>query len=181
MAFDPTRFENHSDEDARHGSWALLSNLTDETGRSEQLVHLVEIASLRFAIPPGLAAELAPPLPLAALPHSPPGFRGLVNQRGDIVPVYTLYPFLSGATPPAIGYFLIAGVGENRVALEVERARAVLDHQPERRPPPSLFDAPALDAAVTAEITVDDEPVYELQVLEAVDALKQRRVETLAP
>jgi len=55
---------------------------------------------------------------MCPFPNSPPGFRGVVNLRGDLVPVFDL-GVLADEPPAERGKLAVCGDGSNRAALLV--------------------------------------------------------------
>jgi purine-binding chemotaxis protein CheW len=45
------------------------------------------IGDIRYAVPIRVVREIANPLPIVSLPHSPPEILGVANYRGEVIPV----------------------------------------------------------------------------------------------
>ena len=110
-----------------------------ETPASESEVgeigHAFRLGRHWFLLPPALPAELIPALPTARLPFTRPGFLGLANHRGDLIPIYDLAVWLDGEAATGSGYFLILGQREARAGLRIDRIESrVLPPSLERKP-----------------------------------------------
>lgn len=69
---------------------------------------LLQLGSRRFALPAGLIAELAPPLPLHSFPHTSELVCGVIVRRSRIVPVYDASQILIGKRSSLHRFYLIA-------------------------------------------------------------------------
>lgn len=80
-------------------------------------------AGLNFLVLPRAGTEVVVPPPISTLPGAPPWLRGMINLRGNIVPVYDLGEY---AGLPTAGekklMLLVFGQGEGAAALLINDA-----------------------------------------------------------
>lgn len=69
---------------------------------------LLQLGRRHFALPAGIVAELAPPLPLHSFPHTSPMLSGVIVRRSRIVPVYDASQVLMGKASSLHRFYLIA-------------------------------------------------------------------------
>jgi twitching motility protein PilI len=80
------------------------------------------VGTLGLLIPPGMGSEALEMSQATPLPGAPPGFLGLINLRGDLVPLYELRTLLhlgqrgSGVQPMV----LVFDQGESAVGMVIE-------------------------------------------------------------
>jgi purine-binding chemotaxis protein CheW len=100
-------------------SWASGGALSTE--RLD--VVLLELAEQRFALPLSHVREITRACSLQPLPHAPRMILGVLNLRGQILPVVDLRRQLNLPSTPLApsDYFIIAGIGEQTVALRVDQ------------------------------------------------------------
>lgn len=117
---------------------------------------LLQLGSRRFALPAGLIAELAPPLPLHSFPHTSALLSGVIVRRSRIVAVYDASQILTGKRSSLHRFYLIArrefGKVSELSAIPVDGECELISS--EMRPPASSDPA-----YVSGRITVDDEDV----------------------
>ncbi len=109
-------------------------------------------------IPPGTGNEvLARPL-VSPLPATPPGFLGLINLRGNLVPLYDMRVLLGATRPPEPARMaLVLGKGDSSVGILIQDYPSALTAlQP-------LAEMPPLPDALVAHISgayVQDDRVW---------------------
>ena len=97
---------------------------------------LFELAGSRYAVPAMHVAEVVRAVQIEVLPRAPWVVSGLINLRGEIVPVIDVRRRL-GLPDKALApedYFVIAHCGARRVALHVDRALELGSIKPEPMP-----------------------------------------------
>jgi len=85
---------------------------------------LFELATQRFALAAADVVEVVRAVALRGLPNAPPVVEGVINLRGEAVPVLDIRARF-GLPPKALevtDHFLIVSVGPRRIALRVDRA-----------------------------------------------------------
>ena len=86
---------------------------------SSPLAYGVVLHSFGMLLPKDKLCEVVANPTIASMPNAPDFFRGLMALRGDLVPVYSLAPFLS--SPPYAQllspYVIVFGQGEQRAAI----------------------------------------------------------------
>jgi purine-binding chemotaxis protein CheW len=108
----------------------------DRTAASQQVVArdgsrvevlLFELATQRFAIATADVFEVVRAVALRALPNAPAVVEGIINLRGEAVPVLDIRERfgLPAKLLALTDHFLIVRVGQRRVALRVDRALAL--------------------------------------------------------
>lgn len=117
---------------------------------------LLQLGSRRFALPAGLIAELAPPLPLHSFPHTSALLSGVIVRRSRIVAVYDASQILTGKRSSLHRFYLIArrefGKVSELSAIPVDGECELVSS--EVRPPAS-----GDPAYVTGRITVAEEDI----------------------
>lgn len=94
--------------------------------------------------------------PATALPHAPPHVRGVINLRGQVVPIYDLAKRLGlpTAEPDPRHVIVIVILGERVVGLLVESVSEILSAPSDRVHPTPAFDGEA--SLVQAVVTLED-------------------------
>ncbi len=92
---------------------------------------IVDLNSVRMAVPLDLVAEIIKPLPVTPLPHSDVSLLGIFNLRGKIVPLYdcsTLLEQNGGGVPvePGRSRFLIVHADRRVLGVRVDRVEAIV-------------------------------------------------------
>jgi purine-binding chemotaxis protein CheW len=107
---------------------------------------LVQLCTFRiggedYAVDVMRVREIVPPLPITPVPRAPPFVEGVVELRGEIVPVLDVRKRLgiAGAPPTRRSRFLVVDVAGRRLGLMVDEVCEVL-----RLPRSDLRPAPAL-------------------------------------
>jgi twitching motility protein PilI len=114
------------------------------------------VGDLGLLINPDAGSEVLDMIQVATLPNMPPGFSGLINLRGNLVPLYELRILLGIAQRPAgaATRVLVFGQGEQAVGV-------IIDNNPRAltalRPLPNFPQLPeALEKHVPAGYVQDD-------------------------
>ena len=117
------------------------------------------VGELGLLISPDAGSEVLAMLPVAVLPSAPPGFLGLINLRGNLVPLYELRVLLGiGSRQDGVGTMvLVFGHGEQAVGVLIEGyPSALFTLLP-------LSNLPPLPAALQSHVSagyVQDETVW---------------------
>ncbi len=117
------------------------------------------VGELGLLINPDTGSEVLAMPAVAALPGAPPGFLGLINLRGSLVPLYELHILLGlgSSREGADSKVLVFGQGEQAVAVLIEGyPRALFSLLP-------LSNLPPLPTALRSHVAgghVQDETVW---------------------
>ncbi len=84
------------------------------------------VGDLGLLIDPDAGSEVLAKPQVAPLPASPPGFLGLINLRGTLVPLYDMPHLLGGAPSGNARLALVLGAGEQAVGMTIETHPAAL-------------------------------------------------------
>ncbi len=105
------------------------------------------IGELGLLVNPEVGSEVLAMPAISALPGTPPGFLGLINLRGSLVPLYELRILLGmGAREGAGSMALVFGQGEHAVAVLIDGyPKALLSLVP-------LSNLPPLPAALSSHV-----------------------------
>lgn len=98
------------------------------------------VGEVAYAVPIGNVREIVNPSPLTELPHAPPAVSGVLDHRGEVVPIIDLRARFGLAPSPAsrrTKWILIEVEGRS-VGLTVDRVSGVFGVSDELRPPPAL-------------------------------------------
>ena len=98
------------------------------------------VGDVSYAVPIGNVREIVNPAPLTELPHAPPAVAGVLDHRGEVVPIVDLRARFGLAPSPAsrrTKWILIEVEGRS-VGLIVDRVSGVFGVAGELRPPPAL-------------------------------------------
>jgi purine-binding chemotaxis protein CheW len=85
---------------------------------------LFELATQRFALAVADVVEVVQAVAVRSLPNAPPVVEGVINLRGEVLPVLDIRARF-GLAPKAVevsDHFLIVRAGPRRVVLRVDRA-----------------------------------------------------------
>jgi purine-binding chemotaxis protein CheW len=95
-------------------------------------VLLFTLAGQRYALPAEEVRELVRAVRLTPLPHAPAVVEGLLNLRGELLPVLDLRRRfrLPARRLSASDHLVVAQAGPRRVALRVDRAEGLLPLEP---------------------------------------------------
>jgi purine-binding chemotaxis protein CheW len=96
-------------------------------------VLLFTLHGQRYALPAPAVRELVRAARLTPLPHAPDVVEGLLNLRGELLPVLDLRRRFRLPPRPLspLDHLIVAQAGERRVALRVDRAEGLLALGPE--------------------------------------------------
>lgn len=99
-----------------------------------------EVDEAVYAVPVDSVQEIIQPLPLTALPHSPPGVIGAIEHRNQVVPILDLGQRLGfGPTLSARRKWVLMREGARVLGLVVNHVFEVFQSDPkELRPVPAL-------------------------------------------
>ena len=108
----------------------------------------------RYALPLCDILEVLPLLPLSGVPHAPDYISGIINYRGQVVPVLDLCQLTLGrpcearmSTRLIVLHWQLAGRADRLLALMVERAvnEMKLDAETFQSPPLQIDETPYLE------------------------------------
>lgn len=87
-------------------------------------VLVCEVGTQRFGLPAEELREIVRAVAIAPLPQAPPGVEGVINVRGEIVPVIDLRRMLGIAPRPTVlaDHLVIARLDGAPLALRIDRA-----------------------------------------------------------
>jgi twitching motility protein PilI len=90
--------------------------------QSERARYGFRIGDLGLLIDANTGSEVLAMPPVATLPNTPPGFLGLINLRGNLVPVYELRTLLDFAQRPSgvQALVLVFGKDEHAVGVSID-------------------------------------------------------------
>lgn len=135
----------------------------------------VRIAGTGFLIPHGVASEVVHQPQLFPLPWVVPYLCGLLNVRGNVIPVFDIRPLLqSGSTANDLRYALILDSGSNIVGLLTDALPTPIVCEPTDEAASDLLP-PALSAHVTRTVISGRERWFEINHLNCLRALATRR------
>lgn len=109
------------------------------TDRQRGFVGFV-VGDVSYAVPIGNVREIVNPSPLTELPHAPPSVAGVLDHRGEVVPIVDLRARF-GLSPSAASRrtkWILIEVEGRSVGLTVDRVTGVFGVSGELRPPPVL-------------------------------------------
>jgi chemotaxis signal transduction protein len=107
-----------------------------------QLRYGVRTGGLCLLIPAGMVSEVVEQLAVHPMPQSAPWFRGLINLRGHLVPVFDLRTLLTGEVQP-LERLVVLDRGERAVGIAA-------DELPEAVDPRNRATAPSLPGELGA-------------------------------
>lgn len=132
---------------------ALLSLTGPAEIGAEQFFHVFHLGAQGFLLEPGTPAEMTELPPMTRLPFSAPWFEGLVNFRGDLLPVFDPQRFLFPDIGPGRGrYLLVLGDEAGRAALRADQVQALMITAEQMLTPcdPPALNEPAIDLVLGA-------------------------------
>jgi purine-binding chemotaxis protein CheW len=98
------------------------------------------VGDVTYAVSIANVREIVNPSPLTELPHAPPAVAGVLDHRGEVVPIVDLrarFGLSPGAGSRRTKWILIEVEGRS-VGLTVDRVTGVFGVSDELRPPPTL-------------------------------------------
>lgn len=129
----------------------------DESG--EKIAALsFQLAGELFGIELKYLAETRQSMPLRRLPGVLPHLAGVMNLRGELVPVVDLGPILGFArreAPAAVSAVLVLSVEGSKLALAVEEAKDILAFAAKDLQPPPLSLEPERAIFIRGEYLID--------------------------
>jgi purine-binding chemotaxis protein CheW len=98
------------------------------------------VGDVSYAVPIGNVREIVNPAPLTELPHAPPAVAGVLDHRGEVVPIVDLRTRFG--LPAELGSrrtkWILIEIEGRSVGLTVDRVTGVFGVTGELRPPPAL-------------------------------------------
>jgi purine-binding chemotaxis protein CheW len=98
------------------------------------------VGEVAYAVPIATVREIVNPAPLTELPHAPPAVAGVLDHRGEVVPIVDLRARFGLSPSPASRRtkWILIEVEARSVGLIVDRVSGVFGVAGELRPPPAL-------------------------------------------
>jgi purine-binding chemotaxis protein CheW len=117
---------------------------------------LFELAGARLAVSAACVIEVVRAVAIDALPEAPPVVSGVINLRGEVMPVIDMRKRFGLPARPALpeDYFIAVQSGPHRVALHVDRPLELERVTP--TPFEQLVDTPARYAYVSGVVPTLD-------------------------
>ncbi|MEO1576478.1 MAG: chemotaxis protein CheW, partial [Pseudomonadota bacterium] len=98
----------------------LASIGTEFAARRTRLWHGVRVGRMGFLLPQTTSSEVVEPLSICDIPRSPGYLHGVINVRGNLVPVFDLARALAINHPPASRpRYLVVNFEEDSIAILV--------------------------------------------------------------
>lgn len=116
----------------------------------------VTLGAYNLLLAPGLYSEFITQLELSPLPNSGSLMQGLINVRGNIVPVYDISVIVDETSKRSNTALLIGRPEHGAALLTASKPRAI-QVSPEQRVLPSSSLPPALDACCDGAYVIDQE------------------------
>jgi purine-binding chemotaxis protein CheW len=104
----------------------VAADVIDVMPEEELRVCLFSIGEDAYAIPVDLLLEIIIPLKIFPVPTTPPHVIGVINLRGNIVPIVDIRPALSLPQQSAVGQIAIIKQGSTMLGIVVDNVSAVL-------------------------------------------------------
>jgi twitching motility protein PilI len=95
----------------------------------------VKVANMGLLVPAGVICEVVDGLTVHPLPNAAGWFPGMLNLRGNLIPVFDLHALCSGS-PADLGKLLVVDRGERAAAIPIDQLpvpvdpRTASEHQP---------------------------------------------------
>lgn len=113
--------------------------------------HAFTVGRLNLLVGEGTVCEVLDAPPIARVPHTAPWFLGLVNLRGEIVPVFDLARVLGeGSGRTSMGRLLVIGRGEAAAGVLIDELPALQRFVAEDRAESTSPLPPPFESCVTA-------------------------------
>ena len=111
----------------------MASNAEIGSSRSQAIL-VYEVAGQRFGLPAAAVQEVVRAVAIVPLPEAPRLVEGVIDLRGEIVPVVDLRARFSLPSRPlsSSDQFLIVRAGDRALALRVDRALDLVEVDPDR-------------------------------------------------
>jgi purine-binding chemotaxis protein CheW len=103
------------------------------TGTSELELLVFDLEGRTFGLPSTEVVELVRAVAVTPLPNGPRVVAGVINLRGNVVPVFDLRVRFGISSPPLepTDHFVVAKAGPRLVALRADRATEILQFSPD--------------------------------------------------
>ena len=133
----------------------VVAETRPETAQRRYGVRLGEYGLL---LPQSATCEVAEDLPDCALPNTPDWFVGVMNQRGNIVPVFDISDMLeiNQRTPSARAWALIVGTRDEAIGLRVSQLPETLYIKTSESLTHNPIAQPLLDRFVSATFNCNE-------------------------
>ncbi|MEW6048594.1 MAG: chemotaxis protein CheW [Bacillota bacterium] len=97
----------------------------DDTGDAERRYLVFSLGGLTAAVPVGAVDEVSRPLPVSRVPCASRWLRGLVNLRGEVIPIVD-FCAVAGLRERDAGFLLVVDAAGTKAAIEVEEIHGVI-------------------------------------------------------
>ena len=107
------------------------TKLARGTLRAYEVAHLrygVRVANLGLLVPAGIMSEVVEALPVHPMPNAATWFAGMVNLRGNLIPVFDLKTLLTGSGA-GLQRLLVLDRGERAAAIPIDELPKPVDVQ----------------------------------------------------
>jgi len=107
------------------------AKLARGTLRAYEVAHLrygVRVANLGLLVPAGIISEVVEALPVHPMPNAAAWFAGMVNLRGNLIPVFDLQTLLMGSGA-GLQKLLVLDRGERAAAIPIDELPKPVDVQ----------------------------------------------------
>jgi twitching motility protein PilI len=144
---------------------------------SGTLRHGIQIGSMNWLIPQGMRSELIPvPSSISSLPGAAPWFLGLINHRGEVVPVYHIAAWLSHDQSSLVTpkWILLLDKHPNTVGILTDHYPAALHPTEAVETPQGLPDA--LSQSITQTYQIGDAKWLSVDVVNLFSTLKNTMI-----
>lgn len=114
------------------GAGAAAEYQPEGTGDGEQRYLVFSLGGLTVAVPVGAVDEVSRPVPVSRVPCAGSWLRGLVNLRGQVIPLVDLCA-LAGLQEHDAEFLVVVQAGATKAAIGVEEIQGVFALVPEPR------------------------------------------------
>ena len=143
----------------RRATLLRRSPVASRSRGSEEAVLIVRAAGGRYAFPLSQVCEVISNPRISIVPGTPRFISGVMQLRGDIVPVYTLSTLLGSQVPEpgsATSFVVMVRIGERAAGVLVEgvegtQTRQRPDRNPDRLAPPAVWRTEDLATVLDAD------------------------------
>jgi twitching motility protein PilI len=144
---------------------------------SGTLRHGIQIGSMNWLIPQGMRSELIPvPSSITSLPGAAPWFLGLINHRGEVVPVYNIAAWVSRNQSSFVmpKWILLLDKHPNTVGILTDHYPAALHPTDAVETPQGLPDA--LSHSITQTYRIGETEWLSVDVVKLFSTLKNTMI-----
>ena len=153
----------------------LLAAEVETNARSERRFGF-KVCGIGLLVPVGVSSEVVTSVKISRLPWQIPFVRGMLNLRGNVVPVFDVSPlFPTAVRPPVSSEFIIAlDSGPKAVCIVADTLPTSLTCHPIESAPPSSPLPTLLADHVRSSVSSSDETWFEIDHLAFFRQLAQQ-------